>query len=774
MRGAWIFTALAGLLLCNPKPAGATDTDKPWAFVTPIRPAVPAVRQTAWPRNPIDAFILARLEAAGLQPAPPADPVTLLRRVTFDLTGLPPTPEEVDAFVKDHSEQAYRAVVERLLASPRYGERWALAWLDLVRYAETDGFKADDPRPAAWRYRDYVIRAFNADKPYDRFVREQVAGDELYPDDPEALVATGFNRHFPDEFNAVNLEQRRQEILNDMTDTTASVFLGLTLGCARCHDHKFDPLPQEDYYRFQAFFAAYRPADVPAGKHDELEQYRRQLDEWEAKTADLRRRLAELEEPYRKEFAGKRRGRFPKEYQELLDIPAEKRTPLQQQLAAMVAKQVESGPEEVAKAMKPDVRRQWQELAKQMAETAPRPPAPPSALALTDVGPVAPATYLLKRGDWKNHGKEVAPGFVSLIDPRTPAITPRGSSTGRRGVLAEWLTRPDHPLTARVLVNRLWQGHFGRGLVGTPSDFGAQGEPPTHPELLDWLAREFVAPSPGAPSPPNPLSHKGERGSQTNSPLSPPWERGAGGVRGWSLKAMHRLLVTSAAYRQAAVSSRATRTADPDNLLLGRMNRRRLEGEALRDAMLSVSGLLNLKMGGPGVFPELPAELGKPHGWTVSPDPAERQRRSVYVFAKRNLRYPLFHTFDAPDGNETCARRYASTTAPQALFLLNSKLTLDLARAFAGRVLAEAGGDPGAVIDRAQRLALGRPPTPVERRTLLAFLEREATELRPRLSDKSPPPGPLPAPAAVDPALAAAVVDLCHVLLNLNEFLYVD
>jgi hypothetical protein len=715
-----VVAVLLGLSLAG---LSAAADEKPWAFRAPTRPAAPSVKGRT--RNPIDAFLLAKLEAAGLTFSPEADRVALIRRLSFDLTGLPPTPEEIDAFVGDPAPDAYEKLVDRLLASPRYGERWATFWLDLARYAESDGFKADDPRPAAWRYRDYVIRALNDDRPYDRFLREQIAGDELYPDDPQALVATGFNRHFPDEYNAVNLEQRRQEILNDITDTTTQVVLGLTVGCARCHDHKFDPITQEDYYRVQAFFAAYRPADLPAGRRDEMEHYRAELRDWEAKTADLRKKMNELEEPYRQRFLESRKKRFPKEYQEMFDLPPEMRTPLQEQIAEMVEKQVRASGDEVVKSMKPDVRERWQELQKQMTEAAHgRPPAPPTAMVLTDVGPVAPATHLLKRGDWRHPGPEVAPGFPSALDDRPPRVQPGATTTGRRAELARWLTSPDNPLTARVMVNRLWQHHFGRGIVATPGDFGAQGEPPTHPELLDWLAREFVA-------------------------------------RGWSLKAMHRLMVTSAAYRQVSgfIGSRNDKS-DPDNRLLWRQNRRRLEGEALRDATLSVSGLLNPKAGGRSAYPELPEELVKTTGWRTSADPAERNRRSVYVYVKRNQRYPFFSAFDAPDSNETCARRYATTTAPQALMLLNSKVTLDMARAFAARVLAEAGDDPAKVIDRAHRLALGRAPGADERQTLLDFLDRETALLR----------GRKPA----DSAFAAAVTDLCHALLNVNEFLYID
>ncbi len=721
LGAAGLLCSFLGMARADTRP-GIAGAEKGWAFTAPARPAVPHLKDAGRVRNPIDAFLLARLEAKGLSFAPEADRRTLIRRLTFDLTGLPPTPAEVETFLADRSPNAFEKVVDRLLASPRYGERWALYWLDLVRFAESDGFKADDPRPTVWRYRDYVIRALNADKPYDRFVREQLAGDELYPGDPDALVATAFNRHYPDESNARNLEQRRQEILNDMTDTAGLVFLGLTVGCARCHDHKFDPIPQKDYYRLQAFFSSYRALDdLVLDPPAKIAAYRERLRAWEEQTAELRRQMGELEEPYRRRLSGRDKSKFAPELQAAYDTPPEKRTPLQQQLADMLARQLRVNVGQMAKAMKPEVRKQWQELGKRMATfDALRPRPPEVTMGLTDVGPIAPPTHLLKRGNWRNKGPEVAPGFLTALDT-APAVIgapkPGARTTGRRSALALWLTKPDNPLTARVLVNRLWQHHFGRGIVGTPSDFGAQGERPTHPELLDWLATEFVR-------------------------------------CGWSLKAMHRLMVTSAAYRQASRHDERAARIDPGNRLLWRMSRRRLEGEALRDAMLAVSGQLNLKMGGPSIFPELPKELGVPRGgWPVTRDVNERNRRSVYVFVKRNLRYPLFGAFDAPDANETCARRHVSTNAPQALMLLNGELTQEIARGFAERVRAEAGDESSRVVDRAYRLALGRPPDAREASLSTAFLDRQAALPR-------------------DPA--GAMTDLCHVLLNINEFAYVD
>ncbi|HEV3263209.1 MAG TPA: DUF1549 domain-containing protein, partial [Gemmataceae bacterium] len=478
-----------GLVSAAGTAAGQTAAHKPWAFQAPVRAPVPAVKDQDWVRNPIDSFILAKLEAASLRPAPEADRAVLIRRLAFDLTGLPPAPKEVELFVKDPAPNAYEKLVDHLLASPQYGEHWAMYWLDLARFAESDGFKADDPRPQAWRYRDYVIRSLNSDKAYDRFVREQLAGDELYPDDGEALLATAFNRHYPDEYNTVNLEQRRQEILNDLTDTAGQVFLGLTLGCARCHDHKFDPITQKDYYRVQAFFAAFQPVDVPTGSHDEIVHYHRTLREWESRTADLRKHLDELLRPYRHRFKDARKSRFCREYQDIFDLPPGRRTPLQQQLAYMVGNQVPIRDEHVAKTMSPEVHKQWEVLFRQMNQFERQKPHLPTAMGMTDVGPVAPATYLLHRGNLLQKGREVAPGFLSALDDRSAAVAapaPKARTTGRRGILATWLTRPGHPLTARVMVNRLWQHHFGRGIVATPGDFGRQGDPPTHPELLDW------------------------------------------------------------------------------------------------------------------------------------------------------------------------------------------------------------------------------------------------------------------------------------------------
>src|SRR5262245_13268174 len=707
-------TVLTLFLLASP--AIAADVPDDWAFKPVHKPPVPAVSNPT--RTPLDAFLLERLDAAGLRYTPPADRVTFLRRVTFDLTGLPPTVAQIEAFLHDDSPAAFEKVVDRLLASPSFGERQALPWLDIVRFAETDGFKADDRRPHAWRYRDYVIRSFNADKPFDRFVREQLAGDELSPGDPDALIATGFLRHYPDEYNAVNLEQRRQEILNDITDTTGQAFLGITLGCAKCHDHKFDPITQEDYYRVQAFFAGWKEVEVPLMPVEQKAAFERRLADWEVKTADVRRQLDELERPYRDKFNQKRRGRFPEDYAKLLDIPPEKRTPYEQQIATMVAKQVYADDKAMFNGMKSAEKERWEELKKKLTEAGPRPTPATVAMGFTDVGREPPPTHVLQRGNWRKRAEEVKPGFLSAIDDRLAEIRApsSGRSTGRRAALANWVADPKNPLTARVIVNRVWAMHFGRGIVDSPGDFGSQGERPTHPELLDWLAAKFVE-------------------------------------DGWSLKKLHRMIVLSDAYRQGSTFNATAAKADPDNDLLWRMNRRRLDGEALRDAVLSAAGELNPRAGGPSVYPELPAEIKASAGaWPVSADVAERNRRSIYVFAKRTRRYPRFAALDAPDRKETGSRRFETTTAPQALMLLNDKLYAEHARKFADRVTAEAGSDPDDAIEHAYLLALARKPTSEERIAAKRFLESQAKRGGPK----------------------EALADVCHTLLNLNEFVYVD
>ena len=434
------------LFLILPACGFAGEPPRDWAFKPLTKPAIPKVGHQERVRNSIDAFILAELEKRGLALSPEADRVTLIRRVYFDLIGLPPTPKEIDEFLADKSKDAYEKLVDRLLASPRYGERQATWWLDLVRFAESDGFKADDPRPNAWRYRDYVIRSFNNDKPYDRFVKEQLAGDELYPGDDDAIIATGYLRHYPYEYNAVNCEQRRQETLNDITDTTAAAFLGITLGCARCHDHKFDPIKQTDYYRMEAFFAAFWPVDVPLGPKEKQERVTKQRREWEAKTAEIRQQIADLEEPYRMPAQRKERSRFVKEYSDLIDIPFEKRTPLQKQIAAMVEKQVFSRSADVSKSMKPPVKEKWQAMEKELSQYDKLKPTPlPTALACTDVGMEAPPTHVLKRGVWDKPAEEVQPGFLSAIDDRVANLNSSHTTTGRRSALANWIA----PISAK-------------------------------------------------------------------------------------------------------------------------------------------------------------------------------------------------------------------------------------------------------------------------------------------------------------------------------------
>jgi hypothetical protein len=479
-----------------------------WAFQPVRKPAVPAVTNQAqrrWVKSPIDAFILKDLEAKQFAPAAPADKITLLRRATFDLTGLPPTPEEVEAFLADKSPQAFERVVDRLLASPHYGEKWARHWLDLARYADSDGFKADDTRPNVWRYRDYVIKSFNADKPYDRFVKEQLAGDELWPEDADALVATGFNRHYPDEYNARNLMQRRQEILNDMTDTTGAVFLGLTFACARCHDHKFDPILQKDYYKLQAFFAAVRAKDdyVLAPKAEQAEYERKRAD-WEAQTKDIREEIAKLEAPIIKALYEESFDKFADDVKLAVTTAPEKRDTMQWLMYHKAQWQLNYGVDEdgngIGQKLKGENKKQWEALRKQLAafdEIKPKPL--PIGSGLIDVGPQAPATHTLKVGAYEVPLEEVQPGYLTILEKQPAKITPLGNpntrgsnTTGRRAALAAWLSQPSNPLTARVMVNRIWNYHFGRGLVATPSDVGVMGERPANPALLDWLAATFV------------------------------------------------------------------------------------------------------------------------------------------------------------------------------------------------------------------------------------------------------------------------------------------
>jgi len=724
-----------------PEPTWSAEQRRHWAFVPPARPEPPAVANKAWARNPLDAFILRPIEDAGLAPAPEAARATLIRRLRFDLTGLPPSPEEVEAFEADPAPDAYERLVDRLLGSPQYGERWARHWLDLARFAESDGFKSDKARPNAWRYRDWVVKALNDDLPYDRFLALQLAGDEVAPGDHDAFIATGFNRAFPFEDNNMVPGLNQQLMLDDLTDTTTSVVLGLTVGCARCHDHKYDPISQKDYYRVQALFAAAKVDDghVLAPPEDQA-AHAIVAGEHEAKVDRLRRQIEVIEKPYAAEILGGKLARLPAEVREAFEADPAARTPRQEELLRKNAKAMAVDPKKMMAALPEDARAAWKGRRSEMDALAALAPTPlPTATGMTDTGPDAPPVHLRQKGNFARPGDVVAPGFLSVLaSVEAPKAEPTAATSGRRKALADWIARPENPLTARVVVNRLWQGHFGRGIVATTSDFGTQGTIPTHPELLDWLATELVA-------------------------------------RGWSLKAVHRLMVTSAAYRQSSAATAKTLEDDPDNLLFSRMARRRLEGEAVRDALLTAAGRLDTRVGGPSVFPDLPPGVDAKGSWPRSASAADRDRRSLYVFVKRNLKYPLFDAFDVPDTNLTCPERNISVNAPQALMLLNSGLVLDHARGLAGRVYtagAEADrGDLGTLADRAFRLALARQPSPDERARAITFLRDQPAQIS---GNAEAPTLPDPMPEGPTPAQAAALVDFCHALLNLNEFVFVD
>jgi len=814
----------------KPKPASAAGWDAGagdplWAFKPVRQPRVPPNAAG----GPIDAFLDAKLKAAGVRPAPPADRLTLIRRATFDLHGLPPTPEEVDAFAADPlpTPRAFEKVVDRLLASPRYGERNARHWLDVVRYADTGGGSNDFERPNAWRYRDYVIRSFNQDKPYDRFVIEQIAGDELleetrgnaemggngragkppgsaissfphFPISSDSLIATGFLRMGPWEHTGMSVEAvTRQQWLDDVTNSTAVTFLGLSGGCARCHDHKFDPIPTKDYYRLQAVFAATRFAERPAEWLPAENRSR-----FEADASRIREKLRRLQEKLaamrQKSVDAVVRQRGAASAAELPRAVVDE----------AVRQQLGFGSEDLERDR---IYRKWIQLYQAML-----PRYEPRAFAVTTGEPGE--VHVLAGGRLTSPGEKVSAGVLGAVGKWSahsePSFAPEPA--GRRLALARWIAGKDNPLTARVIVNRVWQWHFGRGLVETSNNFGKMGKRPSHPELLDFLASVLVAPSDSEWG----SGRMGEwemRSPQASHSVT--WT-GAG----WSLKALTRMMLVSAAYqrsghaatRHAALRPNAQRPTpraanpDPENRLLAYFPIRRLEAEELRDSILAAAGELSAEAGGPGTFPEINEELARQPrqvmgtiapAWEPSPSRAERNRRTIYTYQQRSMLDPLVEVFNGANPNDSCERRLESTVAPQVFSLFNSRFSHDMALAFANRVVSDRSdrSDRSGLINRAFRLAFQRLPTADERAAALAHLEKMTAYHRAVRPATPSPPERLARtvvveqtgerirveeetdPAAYEPnfhpsqasAETRALAELCLVLLNSNEFVYV-
>jgi len=626
-----------------------------WAFQLVQRPGLPVVKDRTRIRNQIDPFILAKLEERAWKPAAPAQPRALLRRVYLDLIGLPPTLDEQERFLASPTDEALDRVIDELLRRPAYGERWARHWLDVVRYADSNGYERDAEKPFVWRYRDYVIDAFNADKPFNRFVIEQLAGDELSDACAETMIATGFQRlgHWDDE--PADPPTDRFDQLDDIVSTTAQAFLGLTLGCARCHDHKFEPLSTVDYYSMVSIFS---PLERPQKGRTEL-----------AVPVGLPAQVAALAE---------------RDHQIAR---------LKQQTNTLAASEIERRIQQL-RIIRPDL---------------------PQAYIMQEPSRAAAVTHVLLRGSPTRSGQIVSPAVPAVLAKQQPVFPPPGKrSSQRRLGLAQWMASPENPLTARVIVNRVWQQHFGQGLVRTPNDFGVMGEPPTHPELLDWLAHWFA--------------HDAQ----------------------WSLKRLHRLILASNAWRMSHAKNPDYAASDPDERLLWRMPYRRLEAEAIRDSMLAVSGQLNLKMSGPAMKPPiqqaaLEANTDKESIWKSSSE-TEASRRTVYAFIKRGLVVPMLEVLDLGDTVHSCPQRQVTTVAPQALSLFNGEFVNQQARRFAARIRRESGSDLRQQIEFAWRVALCRAPAEVETTAMLKFREREVEQ--------------------------SALEQICRVILNLNEFVY--
>jgi hypothetical protein len=696
-----------------------SDQDRAWWAFQPVR--TPPVPPVAWSDaaensggstiipNPIDAFVWQRLAARGMSPAPRAEKRTLIRRLYFDLLGLPPTPAEIDQFLADESPDAWTHVVDRLLEDPRYGEHWAQYWLDIVRYAESDGWNKDSFRDQIFRYRDYVVNAFNHDKPLPEFIREQLAGDQLPGDDPERLVATGFLRLGIYEYNQRDARGQWDDIMNEVTDVTADVFLGLGMACARCHDHKFDPILQRDYFRLRSFFEPMIWHDqAPAVTRDEHEAYERQLEVWRRETADIQQRIEELVAPYHERKWRSTVEKFPLEIQACFYKPESDRDSWEHQMAYLVSRQFVEESGGPLSGMSKEDKARYDALQEELAAHQVKcPQSLPIAMGVRDFhGRIAPTTVPDDRDR-----TPIEPGVIEVLRGSSadcltlPDPSSFPASTGRRAALAAWLGDARNPLSARVYVNRIWQQHFGRGIVETANDFGTMGAQPTHPQLLDWLAAGFIE-------------------------------------HGWSTKWLHKLILSSATWQQSAVHPQCGRyeQLDPEETLIWRAAVRRLSAEQIRDAMLSVSGELHVGLGGPSVPREVP-------------------RRSLYLKRIRNSPDELLQLFDAAAGLKSVAQRSSTTTPTQALLLINGEYGLARARAFAMRLINR-GGDPQQMLVHAFQLVWGRSPSDDELAQAIRFVAAPPDDHQAVESARM-----------VDPE---RLVDLCHVLLNSNEFLYFD
>ncbi|WAR46688.1 DUF1549 and DUF1553 domain-containing protein [Methylomonas rapida] len=739
---------------------------KIWSY-QPVKAAViPSVSQQDWVRTPIDAYILAHLEEKGLTPSPDTDKANFIRRATLDVWGVIPTPAEVQAFVDDDSDDAYEKLVDRLLASPKYGERQARKWLDLARYADSTGFQNDNDRLNMWRYRDYVINAFNSDKPYSRFIQEQLAGDELWPGDEQALIATGFMAQFPDNSNSRDLVQRKYQITTDITDTVGKVVLGQTLECARCHNHKFDKISQKDYFSFQAFFANIAPVDnIPVRNKGENEaQYEAQYAKWDEATKEIRAKQKAIIDTHREEALKYHKERYLTDSREAIFKPKEQWTAQDRWVNHRLANVTneaslqsffqERGESSDPKTFDKKIAEQWAELEKLNKELRKFDELKPSTSsnkisAMTELGHAdAPPSFVFAVGDHEKPQEQVEPAFPAAITDEKPDIKPLSFSSGRRSALVKWLTSESNPLTARVYLNRVWDQYFGKGIVATVSDFGKAGEKPTHPELLDYLAGKFVK-------------------------------------DGWSVKKLHREILLSSVYRQSSEAREEVKQADPENKLLAVFPRQRLEAEQVRDSLLVAANKLVDKVGGPSVYPPLPSAINTNYRnnnaqfqdrmWRTSKDEQDHNRRSLYVFTRRSIPYPILDSFNMASPQEAHSKREVTTTPLQALTLFNSEVIFDWSKSLAGRVINEAGDDKSDRINHLYQILFARNASDDEIDTLQAFLEQQEQVIRDKAKDGK---FEVNVPAGVkdkkidDPVRAAAFVDLVHTVANSNEFIY--